>query len=284
MTCREFKQNVEALTLWELTLAGDERLLSHTQQCESCGVWLREQRALAGWLHTLQARTAAMQASLNVEQAVLQAFRQKKAQGAAVAQSMSASAFAKDEEQEANSDTLAPPIPITAAPPFALRASRWFEVGAYSAVAAAIAVGLFLGVRLLQHNSKPAPVQSQNSPSVSKPESPKQATATEPQPAAVAPVSASKRHLLGAHKEPRADQQPIAEASLPAQPSTAQESQADNTGYVPLMFCDPLSCAADSQVVRMELPPNPASQGLRPQVADVVVGYDGVVRAVRMVN
>jgi hypothetical protein len=284
MTCREFKQNAEALTLWELTRAGDERLLSHTQQCESCGVWLREQRALAGSLHTLQARTAAMQASPDVEQAVLQAFRQKKAQGAVAAPSMSASALTKGEEQEANGDILAPPIPIIAASPFALRASRWFEVGAYAAVAAAIVVGLFLGVRLLQHNSKPAPAQSQNSSSVSKPESPKQATATEPQSAAMTPASTSKRHVVSAHKQPRADQQTIAEASLPAQPNTAQESQADNAGYVPLMFCDPLSCAADSQVVRMELPPNPASQGLRPQVADVVVGYDGVVRAVRMVN
>ncbi len=53
-------------------------------------------------------------------------------------------------------------------------------------------------------------------------------------------------------------------------------------GYVALMFCDPLSCSSDSQVVRMELPA--ASQDAQPQIADVVVGYDGLVRAVRIVN
>jgi hypothetical protein len=50
-----------------------------------------------------------------------------------------------------------------------------------------------------------------------------------------------------------------------------------------LMLCDPLSCASDTQVVRMELP-NAAGQGAQPPVADMVVGYDGVVRAVRFVN
>ena len=65
----------------------------------------------------------------------------------------------------------------------------------------------------------------------------------------------------------------------------AEGSQAGNSeaGYVPLMFCDPLSCSAETQVVRMELPP-PVGLDSQPQLADVVVGYDGVVRAVRMVN
>ncbi len=48
------------------------------------------------------------------------------------------------------------------------------------------------------------------------------------------------------------------------------------------MICDPLSCSSDSQVVRMELPAQPGQA--QSQVADVVVGYDGAVRAVRIVN
>jgi len=34
----------------------------------------------------------------------------------------------------------------------------------------------------------------------------------------------------------------------------------------------------------MELPGNGAGQNSQPPVADLVVGYDGVVRAVRIVN
>jgi hypothetical protein len=90
--------------------------------------------------------------------------------------------------------------------------------------------------------------------------------------------------LAAADKPAHSSGRSITEISMPAQQSAMPDSQADNTGYVPLMFCDPLSCAADAQVVRMELPPNPASQTSQPQLADVVVGYDGVVRAVRMVN
>ena len=55
------------------------------------------------------------------------------------------------------------------------------------------------------------------------------------------------------------------------------------------MFCDPLSCSSDTQVVRMELPSpgmtgSGSEQDAQMRIADVVVGYDGVVRAVRIVN
>jgi hypothetical protein len=36
--------------------------------------------------------------------------------------------------------------------------------------------------------------------------------------------------------------------------------------------------------VRVELPATASGQGSQPQMADLVVGYDGVVRAVRMVQ
>ena len=60
----------------------------------------------------------------------------------------------------------------------------------------------------------------------------------------------------------------------------------EDPGYVSLMFCDPLSCGSDAQVVRMELPAAGATtdHDAQPLVADVVVGYDGVVRAMRIVN
>jgi len=53
------------------------------------------------------------------------------------------------------------------------------------------------------------------------------------------------------------------------------------------MLCDPLICSGDEQVVRMELPATAAgadgSSG-RSVIADVVIGEDGLVRAMRIVN
>lgn len=297
MTCREFKHWAVAFTLRELAQGQDGRILEHVQQCESCGRWLQEQRKLAASLQTLQARTAALEAGPKVEDAVLRAFRQNLAEGAdLVGTSPAASLLAKREERTAQSE-----MRITKSElPLALRLSRWFEVGAYVAVAAAVVVGLFLGVRLLQHRSTPVAVQSQTSPENTKPlveqsGSPTRAAVVRngaEKPLAAAPEVIAKadaapasqprtavaRKRLAPARAARSGNDQRAAASL-----ANEESQIDTEdGYVPLMFCDPLSCASGSQVVRMELPATgPSSQ---PQTADVVVGYDGVVRAVRIEN
>ena len=88
------------------------------------------------------------------------------------------------------------------------------------------------------------------------------------QPAEVRPVRAPQRRVVV---------QPVA-----VKASTEDSDTLADAGYTDLMLCDPLSCAADTQVVRMELPAR--GQASQPQMADLVVGYDGVVRAVRMVN
>ncbi len=299
MTCREFKHWAVAFTLRELTQGQDGRILEHVQQCESCGRWLQEQRKLAASLQTLQARTAALEASPKVENAVLRAFRQNLAESAdlvgtesadLVGTSPAASRLTKSEGRKAQPETRIAKSEL----PLALRLSRWFEVGAYAAVAAAVVVGIFLGVRLLQHRSTPVAVQSQTSlentkPLVQQPGSPTRA--------AVARAGVESREVIAKLDSTRADQPPKTVArkrAKPVQPARSGDNELAATrpateelqseidpGYVPLMFCDPLSCASGSQVVRMELPAGPSSQ---PQTADVVVGYDGVVRAVRIVN
>jgi len=101
-------------------------------------------------------------------------------------------------------------------------------------------------------------------------ESPKLATV------AATKSAAPTRHIAA---QPAAAQKKTMAAP---QSVAADDSQSDNdAGYTALMFCDPLSCSGDSQVVRMELPAQP---GQSVQTADLVVGYDGTVRAVRMVN
>lgn len=281
MTCREFKHSAEALTLWELSQAQDEdeQISSHAQQCESCGSWLSEQRSLAASLGALRARTAGLEAGANVERAVLRAFRQYSAQSGALSKAPStAGATAAPEVVPVGmKDGTSAMRPVTApvSAPLAFRLSRWFEIGAYAAVAAAVIVGMFLGIRLLEHRSVPAPRQAQVAPQVSQP-AVQQAVAAQ----AESPQIVSNKHAAGVR--PAGLLSAVKRVTAASPQVATDEAQVDSdAGYTALMFCDPLSCAADSQVVRMELP-SPSGQGV--QTADLVVGYDGTVRAVRMVN
>ena len=248
MTCREFEHRADSLSLRELSQARDQQILDHAGECQKCASWLQQQRTLAATMQTLQALTATCAADPKVEVALLQAFRQAPTPSV---QPEMASGFT----------------------PIAMRLSRFFEAGAYVAVAAAILVGVFLGVRLLEPHSVNLPVNSQSvRPSAGSPN-------------VVAEQSGSKlKESLptisrGSVKRPRRRNVVSARQS---KPDTAEPSETDaDAGYVALMFCDPLSCSTDSQVVRMELP---AQSGQSVQTADLVVGYDGVVRAVRIVN
>jgi len=280
MTCREFKHSAEALTLRELSRAQDDAILKHAQQCDSCGSWLREQRLLAASLGTLQARTAALEAGDAVERAVLRAFRQNREANPSLAnvEAHIALPTGRGEGAAQSEDRLLKPLGSL---PLAVRMSHWFEIGAYVAVAAAVIVGMFLGIRLLEHRSNAAPVQAKIAPPIARPAVQKPLVTAQTEPAnltaAVNKSATSERR----HARQPANAQKGTAAAL--QPAATDDSQPDSdTGYTALMFCDPLSCSSDSQVVRMELPEQ-AGQG-QPQVADVVVGYDGAVRAVRIVN
>jgi hypothetical protein len=164
----------------------------------------------------------------------------------------------------------------------ALRLSRFFEVGAYVAIAAALLVGIFLGLRLVRDGSGKAPVQTQVSPGsleppMQKPADTAQSAVTQtPSVAHALPGSLIHRRVTPAHEA----------GEIVASTKTANEGASTDAdaGYTALMFCDPLSCAAETQVVRVELPAAAGAQSSQPQMADLVVGYDGVVRAMRIVN
>lgn len=265
MTCREFKHSAASLTLWELT-HGEDEVLEHTEKCDACGTWLQKQRTLAVSMQTLQARTAGLEAGPDVERALLRAFRQDTHQG-------------RDPVFSDVAERSGPlgPVVTPLSTPIALRLSRFFEVGAYVAMAAALMVGVFLGLRLLPHNSHAAAqnqlVPASVEPSEQKPAAiARQAIAPEEPPQ---PVTVARRHLEPARQNKSA-------ATIAQVTNDDSQSLAD-AGYTALMLCDPLSCASETQVVRVELPAA-GGQGSQPRMADLVVGYDGVVRAVRMVN
>ncbi|MGB7552926.1 MAG: hypothetical protein WBM04_01030 [Candidatus Korobacteraceae bacterium] len=261
MTCREFERRTEALTLREVSQVQDQQIVGHAGECQKCAVWLQQQRTLAVTMQTLQARTASFVAGPETERVLLQAFRQRPALNG-------------------------PPEMAEGFTPIAMRLSRFFEIGAYVAVAAAILVGLFLGVQLLEKRGSNSPVASQSlKRSASIPgEVPEKSVVT-------AEKSESNLHRPAVLRSDVARLRtrhavPISQSDT----DTAETSETSaDAGYVALMFCDPLSCSSDTQVVRMELP-NPGvssssnQQDAQVRIADVVVGYDGVVRAVRIVN
>ncbi len=262
MTCHEFINVAESLTPAQLLLmqTEDEAMVSHGRECAACGRWLAAQGVLSSALQTLRLQTARREAGPKVEQAVLQAFRARGfGPAAAVAPERAASA--------------------------AWKLSRFFEIGAYAAVAAALVVGVLLEARMWSdRQTTPVAVQAP-------------AAAASPQANSVRDNVAGG-NVVGEVKPTEVAQAPATKAKTQATKLNARQPQAgveqaaaaspDRQGFVPLMFCDPLICSGDEQVIRMELPGNGAGSadgnGGQPVIADVVIGDDGLVRAMRIVN
>lgn len=260
MTCREFMDAADALTPVQLSLmeTEDRPIAAHARECSACGRWLESQRLLGNALHSLRSRTGQREAGPAVEGAVLQAFR---TQG------------------------FAPAVVIAPehSAPTLWRLSRVFEIGAYAAVAAALIVGVFLGARILR-DKQVAPTQARiQSASVSAPAtSGTSVTAADRRPAIASTDTAEKVARSAALNVT----QPGSKQTSPRSEATAKSS--DNAGFIALMLCDPLICSGDEQVIRMELPASATTSAdgtAAPSViADVVVGDDGLVRAMRIVN
>ena len=255
MTCREFMDAAESFAPSQLLRMqpADEPVLLHARDCAACGLWLESHRNLGNALHTLSASTEQRGAGPKVEQAVLQAFRSQGFAPKAVS------------------------MPVRT-PPALWKLSRVLEFGAYGAIAAALIVGLFLGSRILR--DKQTPARTEQAQTVSAPQS-------EPQELAEAKVGGETKEQAA-----KPSRTPVTRiAAVTAKQSASAQVKAkldgsDQAGYVALMLCDPLICSGDEQVVRMELPRTVTADGssAQPVLADVVIGDDGLVRAMRIVN
>jgi cell division septation protein DedD len=255
MTCREFMEIAAELTPTQLLrmTAEDVPAASHAQECAACGHWLGSHRSLDNALSGLRTATAQQQAGPKVEDAVLRAFR---------AQEFAPSVAMMPERSA----------------PAAWRLSRMFEVGAYTAVAAALVVGLFLGARILRDKQTQPVAQAEttSAPSVSQ-----TATST---PMGSKPLTdrAVQNPVLAMESRTAATGTRLPSQAKPK----AEASTNDPAGYVAVMLCDPLICSGDEHVIRMELPATVVADGsnTQPVLADVVIGEDGLVRAMRIVN
>jgi len=255
MTCREFMDAAAELTpsqLLRIQTSG-QSLAAHAGDCRGCAEWLKSHRLLGNALQTLSAATANAGASPAVEASVLRAFRAQKS---------------------------APKI--VAMPEPAVRRwwqlSRAFEIGAYAAVAAALIVGAFLGSRLL--HGRRAPQQEEQAKVVVAPVVPNSVPQAAPI-AAEIPTRAAENAAEPAVREVSERERKRAPVSSAAKAAGATTDRLD---YVAMMLCDPLMCSGEEHVVRMELPATTDGSTQQTVLADVVIGDDGLIRGMRIVN
>jgi hypothetical protein len=248
----------EALTPVQLSQieTEDHTISAHASECGACGKWLESQRLLGNALQSLRSRTEQREAGPAVEAAVLQVFRTQGFAPVAV---------------------IMPERPA----PALWRLSRVLEIGAYAAVAAALIVGVFLGARILR-DKQSAAIQAQvQTQSISHPvNSGNSANVASGQPAVAATETTAKPTSVVALRGVQVASRQTRQAAV--------GKSSDNTGFVAMMLCDPLICSGDEQVIRMELPASAATSAdgtvAQTVIADVVVGDDGLVRAMRIVN
>jgi hypothetical protein len=251
MNCNEFARKAEGFTLAELSQTADAELLTHGRGCATCADWLQQRHALAGAMQVLRSSTAVMEAPIDVEREVLRKFRQS-------------AAFVPPSELPHQS---------------AFRWSGLIKWGSYAAVAAALAICLGLGLWFWPHSEKRATASAQPAATV---EQPAASAAAQPDKVAQLPeVKTTAATAVVPHHAASAGATAQAKAAA-ATGSYAQTAQAQ--GYTPLMLCDPLSCSGDEQVVRLELPATTTDGSAGSQMADVIVGDDGLVRAIRIVQ
>jgi hypothetical protein len=258
MNCQELENIARDVAQDELMdVALREAALSHADSCAYCAMRLTDERALTHGLRRLALAAKSAEAPARVETLLLAAFREQRSDGAA-------------------------PVSVSAL----VANRRWLYVGV--GIAAAIVIVVLIALIASRPNREPAPPQEakDSSGTFQAPPSP----APEPQP--------ERRPLAGL--PPDRGRQPIRRANSSARSGhrVVDNGQSGRdieiaTDFFPLMNRESLAEMDSGQVVRVELPRSALmSFGLPMNMeraderikADVVVGNDGLARAIRFVR
>lgn len=270
MNCQTFEPTVNDLARGQMMEANlRESALAHAEDCEHCGARLADERALSFGLRAFASSVENREAPAQVETALRAAFRQRK------------------------DVKLAPVVAVATA-----RRGHW----TIWATAAAAAVVTVIALQAFRAGKKPAPFQRAS----------ETANVTSPKETTSVPVEAQQ-----ADTPPRIDDRDASQptssprtinrqtftanyttaASKPVRRSRqAQASQAEAeimTDFMPLTYGAAMSPNEGGQLVRVELPRSAlATLGLPMNVdhaqervkADVLLGHDGLARAIRFVR
>jgi hypothetical protein len=287
MNCLEFEGQVEILARGALADARTRAAAeAHQESCGPCAARLADERSLSTGLRALAAGMKKAEAPERVEAALLLAFRARAASTAAA---------------EESSEAAAGRAVVTMSGHAPARRWSWAKTVAVASLAAAASLALFVLVR---------PEASQNAPA--------RRAMIEPPPASNGPGPAAP--ALAQSSSPAVDKELVESAPAPepvrdraprpsytsrvrAVPASydagrgaalpAQAAQEVATEFIPLTQAGPYTQAEEGHLVRVELPRSAlASFGLPVNAeapagrvkADVLMGQDGIARAIRFVR
>jgi hypothetical protein len=178
--------------------------------------------------------------------------------------------------------------PASEAPVPALEAAAAQHVATMEGAASGRATALAAKV-----NSRPSvspEMKEASAPAAARTEVASAAVAAEPPAVSAAPAAASPVLHLASTGAANAGAMPTgAAATVGVEPAPSQVG-ATWPGYSNLMYCDPLVCSGPMPVVRIRVPARQVSPDANPGTgdgyvnADVVIGPDGVARAIRVAN
>jgi hypothetical protein len=292
MNCLEFESQVEVLARGALADARTRAAAeAHVGSCDACAARLADERALSTGLRALAAGMKTAEAPARVEAALLSAFRARAAAAASV--------------NEESSDTAAASnvVPMSGHAP--ARRWSWAKTIAVASMAAAASLAFFVLVR------------PEATPSV-----PPRTAMIEPPPNSNGGGPAAREVAQGGSseglREVESEQTLEAESERTPRPAFAPRPRATNvahnrgggiprpasradaraqevaTDFIPLVQAGPYTQAEEGHLVRVELPRSAlASFGLPVNAeaaaggrvkADVLMGQDGVARAIRFVR
>jgi hypothetical protein len=276
MNCRNFETVITELARGQMLDArAREDALAHMEVCKHCATRFADEQSLTAGLQEVTASPTLIEAPARVEAALLAAFRQGAAKPTDV------NAFTQ------------PKTP---------RWSPW----SLAAAATILVVAAFGVLQLLTNNmpdaareqaiTKPAPLSSQTEEEIAGQSNretlPVPAVETPEQrltPASQFPRAIDRRR--GLIRNARLNERPVHSANNLEDAASANDEIA--TDFLPLTYGSNLSQLDDGQVVRVELsrsvlqsfgfPINAERAGERVK-ADVLLGHDGVARAIRFIR
>ena len=250
MTCNELQDSVNSASARAVGTPSAD-ILYHLESCRACREWVEIEQRLTGPLQLV--RNSAPTVPATLDESVLNAYRAQL--------------------QHASSDVIPLRKPVRPMSNFVWRA----------AVAALLLLGaiILFGIRRVPSPPATAKTKIQPAPIVSSPQAQTQAQSEAPK-RVITKQNIIKKKVASRvrHRAPDAE-------------TEGSSTEAAYMGLPPdfrnLMYCDQLSCSGAMEVIRMNLPVS--SMGLASPsrssnvvAADVVVGPDGVARAIRIVN
>lgn len=256
MNCSEFQHISHELARDQVEGREKIEALAHAGECPRCAEYLQQEHSLSLKLGFLSQALHGQESPAALESTLIAAFREHAAQASG------------------NGG-----VPLHTGPRYWARQKFW--VWGTTAAALAVVIALTFGLHLGRRTPARASANVASAGAM-----PQQTT-----PASLSGTTASQDELnqqAPAIQAVRHNRAPVPRIRAARDERT---TVADASGFVPLVYCDELNCGTPGDVVRLELPASSlpmmgmaSDNRSGPVRADVVVGEDGIARAIRLVD